>query len=102
VKNWATTLASLPFLSASLALDEDFTMINGKVYKNATISRVKADGIVIRTKTGMYKIYFVELLKDVQERFHYAAATPIAAQREREPIKVEAKQDDSSRADQSG
>ena len=56
---------------------------------------VEADGIVIR-------IYFVELPKDVQERFHYAAATPIAAQREREPIKVEAKQDDSSRADQSG
>ena len=77
-------------------------MINGKVYKNATISRVEADGIVIRTETGTYKIYFVELPKDVQERFHYAAPTPIAAQREREPIKVEAKQDDSRQADQAG
>jgi len=77
-------------------------MVNGKVYKNATISRVEADGIVLRTKTGIYKIYFVELPKDVQERFHYAAARPIGAQREREPIKAEAKQDDSSRADQTG
>jgi hypothetical protein len=102
VKNWATTLATLPLLSASLALAEDFKMINGKVHKNATISRVEADGIVLRTKTGIYKIYFVELPKDVQERFRYAAATPIAAQRERGPIKAEAKQDDSWRADQSG
>jgi hypothetical protein len=29
----------------SLALAEDFKMINGEVYKNATISRVEADGI---------------------------------------------------------
>jgi hypothetical protein len=93
VKNWATTLATLPLLSASLALAEDFKMIDGKVYKNATISRVEADGIVLRTKTGIYKIYFVEVPKDIQERFHYAAATPIAAQREREPIKAEAKQE---------
>jgi hypothetical protein len=71
VKNWATTLATLPFLSASLALAEDFKMINGKVYKNATISRVEADGIVLKTKTGIFKIYFVELPKDIQERFHY-------------------------------
>src|SRR5438132_14268496 len=34
------------------------------------------DGIVLRTKTGISKIYFVELPKDVQERFHYGSATP--------------------------
>ena len=34
-------------------------MINGKIYKEATISRVEADGIVLRTKTGIDKIYFV-------------------------------------------
>ena len=34
-------------------------MINGKIYKEATISRVEADGIALRTKTGIYKIYFV-------------------------------------------
>ena len=61
---------------ASLALAEDFKTINGKIYKDATISRVEADGIVIRTKAGISKIYFVELPKDVQERFHYGSATP--------------------------
>ena len=63
-------------LSASLALAEDFKTISGRVYKDATISRVEADGIVIKTKTGISKIYFVELPKDVQERFHYGSATP--------------------------
>jgi hypothetical protein len=34
------------------------------------------DGIVLRSKTGISKIYFAELPKDVQERFHYGPATP--------------------------
>jgi hypothetical protein len=88
----------LPLLSGSLALAEDFKLINGRVYKNATISRVEADGIVVKTKTGISKIYFVELPKDVQDRFHYVAVTPITALREREPIKVEAKQHASPQA----
>jgi hypothetical protein len=61
---------------ASIALADDFKTINGKEYKDATVSRVDADGIVIKTKTGISKIYFVELPKDVQERFHYGSATP--------------------------
>jgi len=61
---------------ASVALADDFKTINGKEYKDATISRVEADGIVIKTKTGISKIYFVELPKDVQARFHYGSATP--------------------------
>ena len=70
MKDWVTTLAILSVLSASLALAEDFKTIKGKVYKDATISRVDADGIVLRTKTGISKVYFIELPKDVQERFH--------------------------------
>ena len=62
---------------ASVALADDFKTIQGKEYKNATVSRVEADGIVIKTKAGISKIYFVELPKDVQERFHYGSATPI-------------------------
>jgi hypothetical protein len=72
----ATTLALLAVLSASLAMAEDFKTIDGKIYKDATISHVEADGIVLRTKTGISKIYFFELPKDVQERFHYGSATP--------------------------
>ena len=76
MKHWATAIAILPLLSASLALADDFKTISGKEYKNVTVSRVEADGIVIKTKTGISKIYFVELPKDVQERFHYGSATP--------------------------
>jgi hypothetical protein len=82
VTNWQTTLAILAGLSISTTLAEDFDTINGKQYKDATIIRVEGDGIVIRTKTGISKIYFVELPKDVQEKFHYGQTTPIAATRE--------------------
>src|SRR5262245_50660970 len=55
---------------------DEFKTVDGKEYKNVTVSRVEADGIVLRTKTGISKIYFAELPKDVQERFHYGSATP--------------------------
>ncbi len=71
VKYWKTTLSILAALSASLALAEDFKTTKGKEYKNATISRVEPDGIVIRFSGGTVKIAFTELPKEVQERFHY-------------------------------
>lgn len=61
---------------ASIALADDFKTINGKEYKSATVSRVEPDGIVLKSKSGISKVYFVELPKDVQERFHYGSATP--------------------------
>jgi hypothetical protein len=70
------TFVILVLCFASLAPAEDFKTISGKEYKNATVSRVESDGIVIKTKTGLSKIYFTELPKDVQERFHYGSATP--------------------------
>ena len=63
---------------ASVTLADDFKLINGKEYKNATVSRVEPDGIVLRTKSGISKLYFVELPKEVQERFHYNAAIAAA------------------------
>ena len=66
----------LAMLFVSLALAEDFKTVSGKIYKDATVSHVEADGIVLRTKTGISKVYFAELPKDVQERFHYGSATP--------------------------
>jgi hypothetical protein len=93
VKHWKATLAILAALSASLAVAEDFKTINGKIYKDATISRVEADGLILRTKTGISKVYFIELPKDVQERFHPSPAHPspaktVATQRERESVKL--------------
>ena len=75
-------------LPVSLALAEDFKTINGKEYKDATVTRVEGDGIVLRTKTGISKVYFIELPQDVQKKFRPSPATPSAAQRERETIKV--------------
>ena len=71
MKHWQISLAIIAALSASLALAEAFKTINGKEYKNATVSHVEADGIVVKIKSGIVKVYFVELPKDVQKRFGY-------------------------------
>ncbi len=59
---------------ASVPLADDFKTIDGKEYKNAKVSRVEPDGIALITKSGISKVYFAELPKEVQERFHYDAA----------------------------
>jgi thiol-disulfide isomerase/thioredoxin len=80
---------------------DDFKLVSGKEYKNVTVTRVEPDGIVLKTKSGVSKVYFVELPKDLQERFHYNAAitsaysaqqavnqSTMAAVRRGEPIEV--------------
>src|SRR5262245_31157569 len=66
------------FVSGAFA--EDFKTVNGTVYNNATVTQVAADGIVVRTKTGISKLYFTELPEDVQKRYHYVPANAAAAQ----------------------
>ena len=67
-----TKLFTILLLScAAAALSDDFKTLNGKEFKDATIIRVEPDGIVVKTKSGMSKVYFAELPKEVQERFHY-------------------------------
>jgi chromosome segregation ATPase len=63
------TILILCFTSA--AFGEDFKTVNGKEYKDATLTRVDPDGVVVKTKSGITKVYFTELPKEVQERFHY-------------------------------
>jgi hypothetical protein len=65
-------LAISATLSASVVLAEDFKTTNGKVYKDATVTRIEADGIELKTKTGISKVYFTELPQEVQERFNWA------------------------------
>jgi thiol-disulfide isomerase/thioredoxin len=85
----------------AVAVADDFKLISGKEYKDVTVTRVEPDGIVLKAKSGISKVYFVELPKDVQERFHYNAAIAsaysaqqtvnqltVAAARRGEPIKV--------------
>ena len=83
------------------AFAHDFKLVSGKEYKNVTVTRVEPDGIVLKTKSGIWKVYFVELSNDVQQRFHYNAAiasaysaqqtvnqSTMAAGRRGEPITV--------------
>ena len=73
MKYGQTILPILGALLASIALADDFKTINGKEYKNVRVSRVEPDGIVLKSKSGISKLYFTELPKEVQERFHYDA-----------------------------
>ena len=51
-------------------LADDFKTVEGKEYKGATVTRVEPDGIVVKMKSGISKLYFVELPKEVQQRFN--------------------------------
>jgi hypothetical protein len=65
------TLAALLLCLASVVLADDFKTTNGREYKNATLSRVEPDGIVIKFSGGIVKIPFTELSKDLQEKYNY-------------------------------
>src|SRR5947209_4012725 len=69
----ALTFLILVVCFASFALADDFKTIDGKEYKNITVSRVEPDGIAVITSSGVSKIYFFELPEGVQRRFHYDA-----------------------------
>src|SRR6266436_7296691 len=65
---------SLVACFAPVVLADDFKAVEGKEYTNVTVSRVEPDGLVVSSKSGISKVYFTELPKEVQERFHYDAA----------------------------
>jgi len=65
------TLVILIVCLVSIALADDFKTIDGKEYKNVKVKRVAPDGIVLVSKSGISKVYFVELPKEVQQRFNY-------------------------------
>jgi hypothetical protein len=66
-----TIIVILAALSASLTLADDFKTMDGKEYKDARVTHVEPDGIVVKTKTGISKLYFAELPQEVQRRFNY-------------------------------
>jgi hypothetical protein len=68
------TVGAVAFFVLLVTLADDFKTIGGKEFRNATVSRVEPDGIVLRSKSGIAKVYLVELPKDVQERFGYDSA----------------------------
>jgi hypothetical protein len=78
MKYWQIPLVTLAAPSASLVMADDFKTMDGKEYKNTTVTRVEPDGIIVKMKSGISKLYFVELPNDVQQRFHYDAQTATA------------------------
>jgi len=74
VKGKMKILISLIVCFAAVAFADDFKLIDGREYKDVAVSRVEPDGVVLRTKSGISKVYFVELPKEVQDRFHYNPA----------------------------
>src|SRR5207247_10399411 len=64
----------------SAALAEDFTTVNGKQYKNAAVIRVELDGIVLKMKSGIAKLYFAELPKDIRNDSITARREPPSSQ----------------------
>lgn len=99
-----TTIAMRATLLVSIALADDFKTINGKEYKNATVSRVEPDGIVVKTKSGISKIYFAELPKEVQQRFGHdpekiEAANAAARAAEAKRVDEEKKREENAEAD---
>ena len=52
----------------SIALTDDIKTINGKEYKNATVSRVEPDGIVVKFSGGIVKLAFTELPEETRNK----------------------------------
>jgi hypothetical protein len=101
VKYGQTTLAILAALSVSLALADDFKTTNGKEYKNATVTRVEPDGIVIKFSGGIVKIRFDELPKELQKRYAHdaaAAKTSTAEESQKQPDTIQQQNADADRA----
>src|SRR5690348_7472671 len=82
-----------------VVLAEDFKTLNGKEYKDATVNRVEPDGIVVTTKSGISKLYFTELPKEVQSRFHYDPqnASTYSAQQSADYTAYQTEQDEARR-----
>jgi hypothetical protein len=74
----ASKVLILLILFASVVFADDFKTMDGKEYKDATVTRVEPDGIVVKTKSAISKLYFAELPKEVQQRFHYDPQTATA------------------------
>jgi hypothetical protein len=81
------------------AFSDDFKTVAGKEYKEVTVSRVEPDGIVLTGKSGISKVYFSELPKEVQERFGYdpQKATDYSAQQNASLDKVRKQQEETLR-----
>jgi hypothetical protein len=89
----SSTIAALVVCLAGAGVADDFKTLNGKEYKNATVSRQEPDGIIIKNaKAGLLlKLYFTELPKEIQERFGYDQSKAAAYQTQQNAALARAK-----------
>ena len=59
------------FLTVSTVFAENFTLNDGTEYKRVRVTRAEPDGVVITTTYGIIKLFFADLPKEVQEKYHY-------------------------------
>jgi hypothetical protein len=71
VKRWQTAVAIFAALSASIVLADDFRTLNGKEYKNATVTRVEPDGVTIKFHGGIVKVPFTDLNEELRRKYNY-------------------------------
>lgn len=67
-----TVIIGLWFATYTAA--EDIETLKREVYKNATVSRVEPDGIVITHAAGIVKIPFEELSEQFRQKYNYDRA----------------------------
>ena len=87
-------------VSTSIVVAEDFKTVNGKEYKNAKVSRVEPDGIMIKFHGGIAKIFFVELPPEIQKQYGYDPAA--AMQQKARPADLMSQAESALRAGQFG
>ncbi len=69
---------SVVFISVFIAthlLADDFKLSDGKEYKGVTVTRVEPDGIMVMTDSGIEKLPFALLPKEVQQKYNYNPQT---------------------------
>ena len=75
-----TLLTLLLFFTCS-CLAGDLTTLDGKTYRNITVTRVEADGLVVTHAEGACKIDFLNLPEDVRKKYSYDPAKAEAAKK---------------------
>ncbi len=74
-------IVCLIFLVSSCCFAGDLTTLDGKTYRNITVTRVEADGLVVTHAEGGCKIEFLNLPEDVRKKYSYDPAKAEAAKK---------------------
>jgi tRNA A-37 threonylcarbamoyl transferase component Bud32 len=68
-------------ISSAASFAGDLTTLDGTTYRNITVNRVEADGLVIKHAEGVGKVEFLNLPEDVRRRYGFDPAKAEAAKK---------------------